>query len=328
MKRSLFILLAAMALAAGCGQRSGRSGDAATAKAAADMRDFPTVKIPDVYSETNVRQAYYAEHFWDRFFSEADGMKCDSVTVCGVPATVFEEVFSTYMILLQTAGLEDGRKAAGSLFDKVEARQLKDPRSNAYEVFNRMMEHYLYDPNSPYRNEDIYRPYLEKLAASSLTDPALVPAYQNDARLCALNTVGTPAADFRFTDSAGRTRNLYDIKAGTTLLFFSNPGCNACREIIASIKEIPGITEKISSGRLAILNIYIDEDLKAWRESLPEYPKDWIVGYDPGQSIRRNQLYNVRGIPSLYVLDKDKKVLMKDAPEDRVLALLDTIRSE
>ena len=97
MKRSLFILLAAVALAAGCGQRSGRSGDAATAKAAADMRDFPTVKIPDVYSETNVRQAYYAEHFWDRFFSEADGMKCDSVTVCGVPATVFEEVFSTYM---------------------------------------------------------------------------------------------------------------------------------------------------------------------------------------------------------------------------------------
>ena len=33
-------------------------------------------------------------------------------------------------------------------------------------------------------------------------------------------------------------------------------------------------------------------------------------------------LYNVRAIPSLYILDKDKRVIMKDAPETKVLAFL------
>jgi hypothetical protein len=81
----------------------------------------------------------------------------------------------------------------------------------------------------------------------------------------------------------------------------------------------------ISSGRLAVVNVYIDQDLAAWREYLPEYPKEWYNGYDPAYIIRQDILYNIRGIPSLYVLDKDKKVIMKDAPEERVFAFLGSI---
>ena len=35
--------------------------------------------------------------------------------------------------------------------------------------------------------------------------------------------------------------------------------------------------------------------------------------------IRSDHLYDVRAIPSLYLLDSQKRVLMKDAPEDKVL---------
>lgn len=321
MNRSLLVCLAALALAAGCGPRSGRTA----APAAATVRNFPTVQIPGVYSGDRERQDYFAAHFWDRFFAESDGMLCDSVTVCGVPSPVLEEAFSTYATLLQGVDLDAGRKYVRSFFDKVEARQLADSLSNVFEVFGALMDRYLYDPNSPYRNEDLYQPYLEKLADSPLTDPGLVLAYRNDARLCSLNAVGTPAADFRFKDAAGRTRRLYDVHADYTLLFFSNPGCTACKEIIVSLKGIPGLKEKISSGLMAVVNVYIDQDLAAWREYLPEYPKEWYNGYDPDYVIRGSLLYNIRGIPSLYVLDKDKRVVMKDAPEERVFAFLGSI---
>ena len=81
----------------------------------------------------------------------------------------------------------------------------------------------------------------------------------------------------------------------------------------------------ISQGRLAVLNIYIDEDLQAWREYMPIYPEEWYNGFDPDLVIRTDNLYNVRAIPSLYLLDSDKRVIMKDAPENKVFNYLNNL---
>ena len=81
----------------------------------------------------------------------------------------------------------------------------------------------------------------------------------------------------------------------------------------------------ISSGALAVLNIYIDEDLQAWREYMPIYPEEWYNGFDPDLVIRTDNLYSVRAIPSLYLLDKDKRIIMKDAPENKLFNYLNNI---
>jgi hypothetical protein len=90
-------------------------------------------------------------------------------------------------------------------------------------------------------------------------------------------------------------------------------------EIINALKNTPQITSLTASGKVAVLNIYIDEDLEAWRSYMPIYPEEWFNGFDPDFVIRTDVLYNVRAIPSLYLLDKDKNVIMKDAVTERVL---------
>ena len=75
-------------------------------------------------------------------------------------------------------------------------------------------------------------------------------------------------------------------------------------------------------GTLAVVNVYIDEDVAAWREYEPNYPRAWLCGYDAAGLIRSDRLYNVRAIPSLYLLDGRKRVLMKDAPVERVVSWL------
>jgi hypothetical protein len=42
-------------------------------------------------------------------------------------------------------------------------------------------------------------------------------------------------------------------------------------------------------------------------------PKEWINSYDRGCHIERENLYNISAIPALYLLDKDKIVLVKDS---------------
>ena len=71
--------------------------------------------------------------------------------------------------------------------------------------------------------------------------------------------------------------------------------------------------------------MYIDEDIAAWKAYSGQYPKNWSSGYDPEFSIRESVSYNVRAIPSLYLLDSEKKVLMKDAPQERVLGFINTL---
>ena len=93
-------------------------------------------------------------------------------------------------------------------------------------------------------------------------------------------------------------------------------------DIIRSLKGEAKIFEMISNGILAVANIYIDEDLAGWKEYMPIYPKEWYNGFDHEMKIRTDNLYNVRAIPSLYILDRNKRVIMKDAPEDKALSYL------
>lgn len=317
----ILVLSAVAAVAVGCGARGGESSGAA----APATRAFPVIQVPSIYTDGPSRRDYMAEHFWDQFLSTATVYPSDSLTVNGVPTEAVEEQFATFAALLGEAPIDVARKGSAALFRKVEALQLADSLSNVYTKFTDLACKYFYDVNSPYRNEDIYLPFLNGLLSSPLTPADMVPAYTFDAQMCARNAIGTPAADFRFVDLAGHSYTLHGIKAVYTLLFFSNPGCEACKEIIDSLRASQKVSAMIDAGILAVVNVYIDEDLQAWREYQSNYPKNWYNGYDPTYTIRQDVSYNVRAIPSVYILDSDKNVILKDAPEGLVFAFLDGI---
>ena len=108
-------------------------------------------------------------------------------------------------------------------------------------------------------------------------------------------------------------RNLSDIKADYLLLFFYNPDCHACQEISRQMESSFLINEFSKSNKLKILAVYPDEDLDAWKEHVSVMPKDWINSYDKSVSLKNDEIYDLKAIPTLYLLNKEKKVLLKDA---------------
>ena len=304
-----YLILILLALTA-CGQPK--------KSASLPVREFPLVEVPGMMDDPAECRDYAVTHFWDAFSDTSRRWRSDSVYVAGVEKTTVERQIGIYTSLLSQVSLPTARKAALRALAQWE----QHPDSTLYPVLSRMLEQYLYDPNSPVRNEDIWQPVAAAMALSPRTPEAMRPAYANDARLSRLNAAGTPATDFVFVDARGRRHTLYGIRAERTLLFFSNPGCTACKEIIEALQKDPAVGLLHSAGRLAVANIYIDEDLEAWRAYLDHYPDTWLTGYDPTFSIRTDLLYNVRAIPSLYLLDADKTVLLKDAPTERVLEQL------
>ena len=106
---------------------------------------------------------------------------------------------------------------------------------------------------------------------------------------------------------------LYNIKADYLLLFFYNPDCHACQEITRQMESSFLINEFSKSNKLKILAVYPDEDLDAWKEHVSVMPKDWINSYDKSVSLKNDEIYDLKAIPTLYLLNKEKKVLLKDA---------------
>ena len=283
---------------------------------------FPDVKIPTIITTQQEAAEYMAMHWWDAITNPSRSYPCDSTLVSGVLAGDVEQKMANWTQVLEIVGMQTSRKAIERLYDRAAACEKKDSLSNIFETFTSLMDKYLYDPNSPLRNEDYYAFYAARMASSDLVEDVMKDKYSREVSLAALNQVGTKAADFRFADKNGRLYTLYGIKAQLTLLFFSNPGCAACKDIIDVLNNDPVISQLIADGTMAVLNIYIDEDLEAWRSYMPIYPENWYNGFDPDLVIRGETLYNVRAIPSLYLLDSDKTVIMKDAPEQKLFEYL------
>ena len=305
-----------LVLALGCGRPKKQTPSAPA------TRDFPMAEIPMMITQPDQRAEWLAQHFWEPFTQPEKLYFCDSVTVNGVPAEKLEQQVGLFATILQQITIPAGQEAMKAAFGRLEAFQKAQPEGNTFSQTSALISRYFYDPNSPVRSEDLYLPFVSLLASSDLVSQEERGRYAWDARACALNQTGTPAADFTFVDTEGHRRTLYGSRAAYTLLIFGNPDCQACREIMEQMAASPDISALISSGRLKVADIYIDEDLDQWKAKKDTYPKEWINGYDPDFIIRTVRLYAVRAVPSLYLLDEKKNVLMKDAPQEMVLQAL------
>lgn len=310
------LLLASVCLLAlSCGPRKVAAPESHT-------RAFPAAEIPMMITEPSERMAWLGEHFWDRYTATDSLYYSDSVTVNGVTLEDLEKQVGIFVTLLEQGAPEDGARAMEQLYTRMVAFQSTFTRANLLPELTGLVSRYFYDPNSPMRSEELYLPFAQGLAGCPLITSLDRERYAREARLCALNRPGTRAADFTFVDTAGRRHTLYGIKADMTLLVFGNPDCHACKELQEALEGSEELSGAIASGELKVVDIYIDQDLEAWREHIPEYPASWINGYDPGFVIRTDLLYNVRALPSLYLLSADKTVLLKDATPEQFFAAL------
>lgn len=288
-------------------------------------RAFPEVSIPAMFSDGQDRLDYMVNHIWDRFTDTSAVYYCDSVTVNGVVLNEVESQMGMFTTLLQNVSMPTAKGAVTRFFGKVEEFGRRYPESNMFPRMSELLNKYLYDPNSPLRNEDLYGVYAALLAQSDLVGEDYKPKYLYDAEMCSRNPVGSVATDFPFTDIHGKVLTLHGIKADYTLLIFGNPGCSACQELMEEMRRIPQATTAIVQGRLKVVDIFIDPEIDDWKDQAGSFPRNWICGYDHRLAIVNDRLYNVRGIPSMYLLDKDKKILLKDAPQENVLAFLETL---
>lgn len=284
--------------------------------------NFPEVNLPIYINDQEQAVRYMAMNYWDKFFAMPQVGTTTASAVHGIDSISFEAAFGAYVRLLTMSGNSVTDKSVKELFANLDSLALAGERKPLLAVME-LMEHYFYNPISPVLDEEIYLSVLGGILSSKSLTELEKMQYEYQYKICAMNRVGTPAADFQYRellpDGRFRERRLYDIKGEYTLVFFNNPDCASCAEILEVIKESP-LVGLIQKGELKVLAMYIDENLSAWRSNREKYPHEWIYAYDGQLILRDNGIYGLRAIPSLYLLDKEKRVLLKDAPVGKVIS--------
>lgn len=259
--------------------------------------------VPAMIASDRERAEYIAQHFWDRFdFSDTTAL---------VHNDVLEQAFADYIGILHVIPTEEAAKSLKSMLGKASSVPAM------FNKFSYLSEHYLYDPNSPMHSEELYIPVLEFILASDKIDEVDKLRPRSHLEMALKNRVGGKAADIAVKLADGSEKTLYGTRARYVILYINNPDCAACAQITAQLIDSPTISYLFTNGDLQIFSVYPDEDITAWRAHAASMPKGWINGYDYSLEMRDKETYDLKAIPSLYLLDMEKNIIIKDAAEVR-----------
>ena len=268
-------------------------------------RGFQFPEIPVMMTDPEQRAIFVANHYWDHFdFRDTMYIHLPDIT---------EQAAVNFMDLLQRIPQEEALSAIRKLAEKASVEPV------VLKYFWETLYRYWHDPNSPIKNEDMFILLCQGMEQTPQVGEFLMARAAYFRKMAEKNRIGMKAADFVYTLASGKQGRLHGIKAEMTLLFFYDPDCHTCAEIKQLMRNSQRLQELTETGRLKVLTLYPDEDVELWREHLYEMSEKWINGYDKEQVLNQEQLYDLSSIPSFYLLDKDKKVLLKDADWQQVL---------
>jgi thiol-disulfide isomerase/thioredoxin len=147
------------------------------------------------------------------------------------------------------------------------------------------------------------------------------------------NIFGSPASDVDLPDTAGKRITLYGVQAPYTLLAIWDPTCGHCREMIPKLDTLYQTKWKALGMKMFGLAKETDGNKKDWMNFIHEHKlNDWVhVYYSKDEETSRldagvpsySQLFDVQSFPTLYLLDKDKRIIAKKITEKQVDEILE-----
>ena len=120
------------------------------------------------------------------------------------------------------------------------------------------------------------------------------------------------ANDFTYTLASGEQHTLYALQSDMVLLYFYDPTCEDCHLLMSQLETSKIVNRLIAKNKLTVLAVYPDDDTETWNEYADHVPQQWINGYDKGVKIHTEGIYIINRFPTLYLLDKDKMIRMKE----------------
>jgi hypothetical protein len=177
----------------------------------------------------------------------------------------------------------------------------------------------------------LFEKYHSKGVSSWLNEKQMT-TISNRAYMLMSNLIGEQAANLEMIDSAGAPVPLYGVNADYTIVCFWDPTCGHCREEVPRLDSM--YHAKWEKEGVQIYGVLTEtKEQPKWREFINKYNlQSWINVYQTEEQKKENdeakkpsykQLYDVTQTPTLYLLDKDKRIIAKKLTWQQIDDLLE-----
>lgn len=191
-------------------------------------------------------------------------------------------------------------------------REANKDKNLVYNILE-LADRHLASSQSPLKNDELYLDFLDAASESGRLSDADAERLSYLREMTLKNRPGTIAADFQYADRSGEVNTLHSFKSEKhILLMFYDPDCNHCIETMDRLKN------KDLSSFVRVMAIDVAENQDLWLKSKDTIEKDWIVGFAT-DSIEDNDTYIFQDMPTLYLLDPEKRVILKDTSIEEII---------
>ena len=262
MNRKTYLLLTIVCLCAACGNKSHKAQAADIQTAHTDtISTFTLPSIPAMLTKPEARASYLIEHYWEHTnFADSNYIHHPDMV---------EQAWVNYIDLMRLVPYPTAKASLENTFND------KGKHKKCYLYLMELAEKYLYDPNSPMRNEELYIPVLESILATQVLDDMEKTRSKSHLEWVLKNRQGSIATDFTYTLASGVQGTLHALKAPYVLLYINNPGCHACHE---TLNELESDIEKMKAETACLfewegIRYLIDSLAVTYPERAMEYDK-------------------------------------------------------
>jgi len=273
------------------------------------------LKNPTNKTDSTDAYVYFKNHFWDGMsfwdgrlayttFFEEKLDKYFNQLVVPQPDSIIREI--DYMLSYSVINEEMHR----FLLVKFINRYLNQKYMWEDKIFVHLFEKYFATKNYP---------WLTEKGRKVITDRAY--------SLMA-NIMGTPASDIELPDSTGNLVTLYAQNADYTVVVFWDPTCGHCKEVLPKLDSFYAHKWKSLGVKMYAVAKETDGTKKDWLDFInKEHLSEWAhVYYSKADDKARTdagipgyaQLFDVQSYPTLYLLDKEKRIVAKKLAYDQI----------
>ncbi len=242
------------------------------------------------------RREYVTEHFFDNIsFNDVDLIR----------SNVYTTIAIEYMSLYSNPNLTQEKLEAE--FIKAVDRIMKEASENS--IIYEFIVEYLVGGFERFHFDKVLDYIAENYSPEQCENEERKTDLQTRLKKYAELSNGKDAPEFEMTDLNGNLVKLSGIKSEYTLVLFWASWCPHCAETMPEIQKI--YTQKDKS-KLEIIAVSLDKEKADWEKAVKELNLTWLnccdlKSWDSQAAID----YNVYATPTMFLLDKNKKIIAK-----------------
>ncbi|MDE5838109.1 MAG: DUF5106 domain-containing protein [Paramuribaculum sp.] len=266
---------------------------------------FPYPLVPDSIQNLEGRSNFLITHFWD--FCDLKKGFSSRAKMAGA--------FSDYLSFMPYANARVVHRSIAKFIKDIE----KQPDDLVF--IARTAEKLVHSDTATIFSDELYLPFAQAVVNNKRVKKEDKEYFEPQVRVLNATMLNSRMPDISYTDRNGNSAVFTPDSTQVILLFFTEPANSNALLAKARLNADSKAANYIKEGLMKVVAIAKTEPGEEWINFAKTLPEEWVVGANP----EIDSEYDIRFIPSFYVVDGNGNILLKNARIEQVINILERL---